>query len=58
MRPEIDTEWIEYFRRSGFPAARGLSSRIESAVYAGEDRHFRWCVTMLKREDVRASIGL
>ena len=132
MRTEIDTEWIEYFPRNGFPAARGLSSRMEG-VYtlvdhelvvkawlgrdkselrrlnascdalklsagairtptikdikvvdgvlitferflmgeplqtrlsrdayspARKDGHFRWCVTMLKREDVRASIGL
>ena len=34
MRPEIDIRWIEYFRRNGFPAARGLSSGMEGAVYS------------------------
>lgn len=34
MRPEIDPKWIEYFRQNGFPAARGLSTGMEGAVYS------------------------
>ena len=37
-----------------------LQARLSRDVYspAWKDGHFRWCVTMLKREDVCASIGL
>lgn len=33
MRPEIQEGWIDYFRVSGFPEARGLSVGMEGAVY-------------------------
>lgn len=37
-----------------------LQTRLSSGAYSPvrKDGHFRWCVTMLKREDVRASSGL
>ncbi len=33
MRPEISSEWIDYFQRNGFPHARGLDTGMEGAVY-------------------------
>jgi len=48
------------YPRSALLAYRAVYSLITSNAYSatGEDGHFQWCVKMLKREDVRASIGL
>lgn len=48
------------YPRPALLAYRAVYSLITSNAYSatGDDGHFRWCVTMLKREDVRASIGL
>lgn len=48
------------YPRPALLAYRAVYSLITSNAYSatGEDGHFQWCVSMLKREDVRASIGL
>ena len=34
IRPEIDREWIEYFRSNGFPLTSGVAVGMEGAVYS------------------------
>jgi hypothetical protein len=48
------------FERRVMLAYRAAYALITSNAYApdGSDGHYRWCVTMLRREDVRSSLGL
>ena len=48
------------YPRQALLAYRAVYSLLTSNAYSpsGADGHFRWCVSMLKREDVRASLGL
>ncbi|MBI3704974.1 MAG: phosphotransferase [Rhizobiales bacterium] len=63
---EVDNEITEAMVRAlGYPkevlmAYRAAYSLLTSNAYspAGTDGHFRWCVAMLRREDVRASLDL
>jgi len=62
----IDDEVTEMYERTlGYPrkvllAYRAVYALLTSNVYSpdGTDGHFRWCVSMLKREDVRRALKL
>jgi aminoglycoside phosphotransferase (APT) family kinase protein len=63
---EIDDEVTEAMVKAfGYPPEvlmgyRAAYSLLTSNAYSptGSDGHFRWCVSMLRREDVRSSLGL